>query len=189
MVELDLTGQGFRLIGAGGAVCDALRQALASAGARDLSGHASEAAQIAVILAPLLPDESFRAAAILDEVQHLNLPKGRMVLVISAAGLVPLRRFPRYSAEMASLVSAIRAEAMRRAPQVLVNAVAAGQIGADAAYAGDAAMQTHTALAQPAEISALTDTVLFFCDPLNSYCTGQTLAVDNGWSTGYARNF
>ena len=30
---------------------------------------------------------------------------------------------------------------------------------------------------------------LFFCDPLNSYTTGQMLGVDGGWAAGYGRNF
>ena len=31
--------------------------------------------------------------------------------------------------------------------------------------------------------------VLFFCDPGNSYTTGQMLAVDGGWMAGYGRTF
>jgi NAD(P)-dependent dehydrogenase (short-subunit alcohol dehydrogenase family) len=38
-------------------------------------------------------------------------------------------------------------------------------------------------------VQEMTDTLLFFCDPLNTYTTGQMLAVDGGWSVGYARNF
>jgi NAD(P)-dependent dehydrogenase (short-subunit alcohol dehydrogenase family) len=32
-------------------------------------------------------------------------------------------------------------------------------------------------------------TLLFFCDPLNSYTTGQLLTVDGGWAAGYGRSF
>lgn len=55
--------------------------------------------------------------------------------------------------------------------------------------AGDPAMLGHASVKRPGTVAEVADTALFFCDPLNSYTTGQLLSVDGGWSAGYGRNF
>jgi NAD(P)-dependent dehydrogenase (short-subunit alcohol dehydrogenase family) len=89
-------------------------------------------------------------------------------------------------------VFCMRGLAMRFGPQVLVNAVGAGAIVDEASgsfVAGAQAMLSHVPTGQPGAICDLVDAVLFLCDPMNSYMTGQVLTVDGGWSAGYGRNF
>ena len=73
-------------------------------------------------------------------------------------------------------------------PHLLVNAVGVGAIG-EPEVARDTAMLSHAAVKRAGTIDEIVDTVLFFCDPLNTYATGQLLSVDGGWSAGYGRNF
>ncbi|KAB2854527.1 MAG: SDR family oxidoreductase, partial [Bauldia sp.] len=58
-----------------------------------------------------------------------------------------------------------------------------------AVVAGDAAFLKHASVPRAGTIEEVAATVLFFCNPLNSYTTGQLLAVDGGWGAGYGRNF
>jgi NAD(P)-dependent dehydrogenase (short-subunit alcohol dehydrogenase family) len=79
---------------------------------------------------------------------------------------------------------------MELAPRVLVNAVGAGVIeDGDALVAGDRHMLGHASLGRAGRIDDIVNTVLFLCDPANTYTTGQILNVDGGWSVGYGRNF
>jgi NAD(P)-dependent dehydrogenase (short-subunit alcohol dehydrogenase family) len=79
---------------------------------------------------------------------------------------------------------------MMLAPEVLVNGVAAGPAGdASGLVAGEEAMLSHAALGRPARAEDVVAAVLFLCDPRNSYTTGQVLAIDAGWSAGFARDF
>ncbi len=86
------------------------------------------------------------------------------------------------------MLATVRTMAMQLGPKVLVNAVGVGAVG-EPLLAGDAAMLDHASVKRPASVAEITDTVLFFCDPLNTYTTGQMLSVDGGWSAGYGRNF
>jgi NAD(P)-dependent dehydrogenase (short-subunit alcohol dehydrogenase family) len=54
---------------------------------------------------------------------------------------------------------------------------------------GDKAMLSHTPVGRAGSIEEAVAAVLFFCDPLNTYTTGQMLGVDGGWMAGYGRNF
>jgi NAD(P)-dependent dehydrogenase (short-subunit alcohol dehydrogenase family) len=99
-----------------------------------------------------------------------------------------MRRHPDYSVQMAALFAGMRVMAMTLGPKVLVNALGVGVIG-DPPIAGDPAMLSHASLGRAGTVQEIVDTVLFFCDPLNSYTTGQLLSVDGGWSAGYGRNF
>jgi hypothetical protein len=113
---------------------------------------------------------------------------GRIVHIVSAAGLVPMRRHEAASASMAATIAGLRALAMQMAPEVLVNAVAAGFVDA-ADGAADPAMLSHAPLGRGGTVQEVVNAVLFLCDPMNSYTTGQVLAVDGGWTAGYGRNF
>ena len=109
---------------------------------------------------------------------------GRVINVISVAGLVPIRDAAAHSAHHAGLASLTRSLAMELAPDVLVNALAVGALGEDGGR-----LLSHTALkraARPAEIGAA---LLFLAAPRNTYTTGHVMAVDGGWSIGYARDF
>ena len=104
----------------------------------------------------------------------------RIIHVISAAGLVPLRGAAALSAQQAALASLTRALAMELAPGTLVNAVAVGC---------DPRMVSHTALRRAGSPEEIARATLFLADPANTYTTGHVMAVDGGWSIGYARDF
>jgi NAD(P)-dependent dehydrogenase (short-subunit alcohol dehydrogenase family) len=99
-----------------------------------------------------------------------------------------MRRHTDYSVAMASVLAGVRGLAMEFGPKVLVNALGAGAIG-EPLLAGDEAMLSHASVKRAGTMEEITDTVLFFCDPLNTYTTGQLLSVDGGWTAGYGRHF
>ena len=113
---------------------------------------------------------------------------GRIVFVLSAAAEMPMRRHSDFSVQLAPVVATMRTLAMQLGPKVLVNAVGVGAIGTPL-VAGDPAMLGHASVKRPGTIGEVVDAVLFFCDPLNTYTTGQMLSVDGGWSAGYGRSF
>ena len=112
----------------------------------------------------------------------------RVVLVFSAAGLVPVKGFADFSADQAGLASLTRTLGMELGPSVVVNAVSVGayDTGGDVRTAR---FLTHTGVKRPATLSEITAAMLFLADPDNAYMTGHTLNVDGGWAAGYARSF
>ncbi|BCP51957.1 short-chain dehydrogenase [Kaistia sp. 32K] len=221
-MEVELAGQTARIAGAESAILEAVVAALRANGAivtRDLApasgsprqgedeagggevlGESIAAPDILILAHPLAPDAAHRPEALVAEAERIasamvSRGSGRIVHLVSAAGLVPMRRHPAWSAAAASVIAAVRALAMTAAPAVRVNAVAVGRIeaedegGADPAASGDAAMLSHVPLGRAGAPADIAHAVLFLVDPLNSYTTGQTLAVDGGWTTGYGRNF
>jgi len=166
-----------------GAVATAIEAALADCGARvDRVGAPDGEAWLLVQVSGGLAGEAdageverFAAAA------RAWAPKvGRIVHVISAAGLVPLRGRAEASARQAALASLTRALAMELGPSTLVNAVATGC---------EAGMASHAALGRAGEPEEVARAALFLADPANTYTTGHVMAVDGGWSIGYARSF
>lgn len=125
-----------------------------------------------------------------SQVARLMLSQGggRIVLLMSAVAGLPMRRHPHVSMLMAGALAGMRTLAMQCGPSLSINAVGVGVVG-DPVVAGDAAMLSHTALGRAATVQEIVACVLFFCDPENSYCTGQLLSVDGGWSAGYGRDF
>nr|WP_183854074.1 SDR family oxidoreductase [Prosthecomicrobium pneumaticum] len=114
----------------------------------------------------------------------------RAILIVSSAGLVPVRGAAAFSAAQAGLVALTRTLAMERGPAVRVNAVAVGAYAAgEGADPANARFLGHTGLRRPATLSEITAAALFLADPQNGYMTGHTLNVDGGWAAGYARNF
>jgi len=112
----------------------------------------------------------------------------RIVFILSAIAAMPMRRYPEYSTQMAAALAAMRVLAMEHGPKVLVNALGVGLLG-EPEEAGDAAMLSHVPQGRAATRDEVIAPLLFLCDPLNSYTTGQILSVDGGWSAGYGRNF
>ena len=47
----------------------------------------------------------------------------------------------------------------------------------------------HVPLGRPAQPEEIAHAVLFLAAPESAYITGQVLAVDGGWTTGYIRDF
>jgi len=114
---------------------------------------------------------------------------GRIVFLMSAIAGMPMRRHPRFSIENASILAGMRTLAMEFGPKVLVNAVGIGAVENTTVVSGDEAMLSHTPVGRAGSIDEAVAAVLFFCDPLNTYTTGQMLSVDGGWTAGYGRNF
>ncbi|MCX5577301.1 SDR family NAD(P)-dependent oxidoreductase [Kaistia terrae] len=189
-MEIEISGQSVRIVGEDNAILAAVVAALTANGAL-VSREAGEGAPDILILShPLTPDASYRPEALAAQAESVasamvSRGTGRIVHLASAAGLVPMRRHPAWSAAMASVLSSVRALAMVSGPAVLVNAVAVGRVD----EAGDEAMLSHVPSGQAGKAEDVANAVLFLVDPLNSYTTGQSLAVDGGWTTGYGRNF
>ena len=196
-MQVDIGGRRAGILGARHAVAEAVAEALAANGAAvEWPGGEAEAgdADILVLSHPLLagPEDAgtlVRAAARAAPAMAAR-GGGRIVHLLSAMGVMPMRRHAAFSAAAAALTASVRGLAMNAAPHVLVNAVAAGPIEEGGMLAaGDAAMLSHVPLGRAGSAGDIAHAVLFLVDPLNSYTTGQVLVVDGGWAAGYGRNF
>jgi NAD(P)-dependent dehydrogenase (short-subunit alcohol dehydrogenase family) len=126
---------------------------------------------------------------------------GRIINIASIAGLVPLRLQCAYVAAKAGVVNLTKAMALELGPHgILVNGVAPGStmtVGTrDLFYGPDAQfkdsvkqMLAHVPLGRPGTPDEIAVAVLFLADPENSYTHGHIIAVDGGWTAGYAREF
>lgn len=189
-MQIELNGTTFSLEGDGNPVTTALRTALLANGATASGG---ELPDLLILSFPLLPAEGADAGPLLARAEEAGAAmfergRGRILCLVSAIAGMPMRRHAGFSLRMAGVVTSVRTLAMRLGPHVLINAVGAGAVG-EPLVAGDGAMLSHAAVKRPGSIAEVVDTALFFADPLNTYTTGQMLAVDGGWSAGYGRNF
>jgi NAD(P)-dependent dehydrogenase (short-subunit alcohol dehydrogenase family) len=190
-MEIDLDGTTIALEGATNPVVDATLSALRANGGRIAEG----AADILLISCPLRPGAmAGDPRSLLADAREMakamtKRGSGRIVFLISAIAGMPMRRHPRFSMENASILAGMRTLAMEFGPKVLVNAVGVGAIEDMAFVSGDKAMLSHTPVGRAGNIEEAVAAVLFFCDPLNSYTSGQMLGVDGGWTAGYGRNF
>ena len=189
-MEVEISGQSARVAGEENAILAAVVAALRANGATVSRESGEGAPDILILSHPLSPDAGYRPEALAEQAESVanamvSRGKGRIVHLVSAAGLVPMRRHPAWSAAAASVITGVRALAMTSGPAVLVNAVAVGRVD----EAGDEAMLGHVPLGVAGKAEDVANAVLFLVDPLNSYTTGQSLAVDGGWTTGYGRNF
>jgi NAD(P)-dependent dehydrogenase (short-subunit alcohol dehydrogenase family) len=126
---------------------------------------------------------------------------GRIVNIASVLGLVPMRLQSSYVAAKAGVVNLTRSMALELAQHnILVNGVAPGSTATEAwktwIHSGDSAAQdaharlmSHIPLARPATTRDIANGVLFLVAPESSYVTGHILAVDGGWTAGFARDF
>lgn len=194
-MEVDLDGATIALVGATNPIVDGVLAALHANGGRLTEGAQARTVDILLISCPLRPGTSAgdhrslytdarKAAVVMTE-----RGSGRIVFLMSAIAGMPMRRHPRFSMENASILAGMRTLAMEFGPKVLVNAVGVGTIEDMTIVAGDKAMLSHTPVGRAGNIDEVVAAVLFFCDPLNSYTTGQMLGVDGGWTAGYGRNF
>lgn len=189
-MQIDMTGTRIGVIGDESPILAAALGALVANGAevRD-----QETPDILLVSLPLLPTDAIDVTTLMAAARSAAAlmaarGSGRIVCLLSGIGGLPMRRHPAYSAAMAMALADVRGLAMSFGPQVLVNAVGVGAIG-EPTVAGDPAMLTHVPLGRPGTIAEVVAAVLFFCDPLNTYSTGQMLSVDGGWSAGYGRDF
>jgi NAD(P)-dependent dehydrogenase (short-subunit alcohol dehydrogenase family) len=196
-MQVELAGKVARLAGVDSVILEAVAAGLRANGAtvtRAGGGDPAPVPDILVLSHALSPDAPCRSDALAAEAEAIASTmvargSGRIVHLVSAAGLVPMRRHPAWSAAHASAIAAMRALAMASGPAVQVNAVAVGRVEAAEATTGDPAMLSHVPLGRAGAVDDVVHAVLFLVDPLNSYTTGQALTVDGGWTTGYGRNF
>lgn len=191
-MEIDLAGAGVALEGDMNPIADAALAALLANGGRSAP---SADADVLLISCPLLP-----GAANLDlgatlraareaATEMAGRGRGRIIFLMSAIAGMPMRRYTDFSAETAGLLAGMRTLSMQFGPQVLVNAVGFGLFEAEKVVAGDVAMLSHASTGRAGTLAEAVAAVLFLCDPMNSYTTGQMLVVDGGWTAGYGRNF
>jgi NAD(P)-dependent dehydrogenase (short-subunit alcohol dehydrogenase family) len=194
-MEIDLEGVTITLQGASNPIVDAVLAALRVNGGRVVEGMQEQLADILLISCPLRPgvtaqdSRSSYAGARKIAVAMAERGSGRIVFLTSVVAGTPMRRHPRFSMENASILAGMRTLAMEFGPKVLVNAVGVGAVEDEAMVSGDKAMLSHIPVGRAGSIDEAVAAVLFFCDPLNSYTTGQMLGVDGGWMAGYGRNF
>ncbi|MDE1996114.1 MAG: SDR family oxidoreductase [Rhizobiaceae bacterium] len=187
-MTVDLTGKSFRFFGSKSAISDAVETALVANGARMTTGHGD----ILIVAYPLLPEVDTDLIKLTEDARVMAEHQGgRIVVLLSAVAVVPMRRHVDYSATMSAAYAHVRGLAMQFGPSVLINAIGCGLIEDDRGMqlAGDTHMLTHVPLGHAGSCEDISDAVLFLSDPQNSYTTGQILVVDGGWSPGYGRNF
>jgi NAD(P)-dependent dehydrogenase (short-subunit alcohol dehydrogenase family) len=194
-MEIDLDGSAIALDGAGNPVIDAALAALQANGGRIVEGGQAHLADILLVSCPLRPGmtaedpRALYADARKAALAMTERGRGRIVFLLSAISGMPMRRHPRFSMENASILAGMRTLAMEFGPKVLVNAVGVGAVEHETMVSGDKAMLSHTPVGRAGTVDEAVAAVLFFCDPLNTYTTGQMLGVDGGWMAGYGRNF
>ena len=194
-MEIDLNGAVVALDGDSNPIAEAALSALQANGGVFVEGAHARAADILLMSCPLRPGNvagdprSLYADARKAAVSMTERGSGRIVFLLSATAGMPMRRHPRFSMENASILAGLRTLAMEFGPKVLVNAVGVGAVEDETLVSGDKAMLSHTPVGRAGSIEEAVAAVLFFCDPLNTYTTGQMLGVDGGWMAGYGRNF
>lgn len=189
-MQINLTGTTVSLEGDDNAVARTLWADLMANGA---TASAGELPDLLILSFPLLPTEGSNVSPLLTRAEEageamVERGHGRILCLVSAIAGMPMRRHADFSLRMAGVVTTVRTLAMRLGPHVLVNAVGVGAVG-EPLVAGDEAMLSHASVKRPGSIAEVVNTALFFADPLNTYTTGQMLAVDGGWTAGYGRNF
>jgi NAD(P)-dependent dehydrogenase (short-subunit alcohol dehydrogenase family) len=190
-IEIVLDGALFAVAGNVGAVSEAISLALITNGGR--SAETAERADILVCIYPLLPadpaidDESLTIAQVAAAMRARG--KGRILFVLPALAVIPARRFPDLSVRAAAAYAMMRTMAMEWAPQLLVNAIGIGTIEDEELISGDRSFLGHVPLGRTGTLDEVAAAALFFCDPMNTYTTGQLLSVDGGWMAGYGRSF
>lgn len=187
-MQIELNGKTVALIGESNPIAAAALQALKANG-----GTESNTPDVLLVSLPLLPVDGVEVRPLLAAARKAAERMaagdgGRIVFLVSAIAGMPMRRHADFSAAMGSLQAGMRALAMEFGPKVLVNAVGAGAIG-EPLTAGDDGMLSHVAIKRTGTVEEITNTVLFFADPMNTYTTAQLLSVDGGWTAGYGRHF
>jgi NAD(P)-dependent dehydrogenase (short-subunit alcohol dehydrogenase family) len=126
---------------------------------------------------------------------------GRIINIASVFGLVAARLQCAFVAAKAGVVNLTKAMALELGPHgILVNGIAPGSIlteGTKQLFYGEGGMfrdsvqrmLDHVPLGRPGTTDEIAVAVLFLADPENTYTHGHMMAVDGGWTAGYARDF
>ena len=135
-------------------------------------------------------------------VPHMKTQRsGRIINIASVLGLVPMRLQSSYVAAKAGVVNLTRSMALELAPHgILVNGIAPGSTATEGwqRWIGDAKSEeldlharllSHIPLGRPASTQEIANGALFLAAPESSYITGHILAIDGGWTAGFARDF
>ncbi|MBI3831158.1 MAG: SDR family oxidoreductase [Planctomycetes bacterium] len=133
--------------------------------------------------------------------QMLKQGHGRIINIASIAGLVPLRSQCAYVAAKAGVVNLTKAMAIELGSRgILSNCIAPGSIltdGTKGLFWGEKSRNTeqgksmleHVPLGRAAHPEEIANAILFLAAPESSYVNGAVIAVDGGWTAGYAREF
>ena len=131
-------------------------------------------------------------------VPYLRGRKGSNIINISSVvGMVPFRNQVAFTAAKAGVVNMTKAMALELADDdIRVNCIAPGTICMDktaALWAKDDSMKRlldHIPQHRQGDPDEIAYPTLFIADSyMSGYITGQCLAVDGGWTCGYARDF
>jgi NAD(P)-dependent dehydrogenase (short-subunit alcohol dehydrogenase family) len=204
-IRVELRGQPVLVVGNAEGLRDAIVASFGRNGAKVRCVHPAETAvtlermveageRLTVIAIESMQDGVLDAAgidALCRSAARMMVAGARIIIVASALGLVAARDESTESVRSAGIFSLTRSLAMEFGPRgILVNAIAVGALTADGGLlAIPERMLTHTPLARSACADEIASVVLFLADPDNSYTTGHIIAVDGGWTAGYARDF
>ena len=131
-------------------------------------------------------------------VPYLRERKGSNIINISSVvGMVPFRNQVAFTAAKAGVINMTKAMALELADDnIRVNCIAPGTICMDktaALWAKDDSMKRlldHIPQHRQGDPDEIAYPTLFIADSyMSGYITGQCLAVDGGWTCGYARDF
>ncbi len=201
-MQVDLAGRVALLADDDSGVARAVGQALTRNGARVVTASRSDLAaagaldrldRLDILVVCAAGDTDAAAGLIHAASRKMRLAgAGRIVAIVSIAGVVPLRGEATRAAAQSGLATLTRALSLELAGAgVRANVLAVGAMQGDggAVAEADRRMLSHIPLGRAGTPAEVADAVLFLVDPENSYMTGHTLSVDGGWSAGYGRDF
>ncbi|MBB6193455.1 NAD(P)-dependent dehydrogenase (short-subunit alcohol dehydrogenase family) [Sphingobium wenxiniae] len=113
---------------------------------------------------------------------------GAITAICSVSGLTSAPRHASYGAAKAGVAHLVRSMGAELAPRIRVNAVAPGTIETQRVKATEeriAAIERRVPMARMGSVDEIAKAVLFLSSDLASFVTGQTLAVDGGWTSQF----
>lgn len=125
--------------------------------------------------------------------------RGTIVNIVSVFGVVPVRCYSAHAAAKAAVMNFTRSHSLEVGKYgIRVNGVAAGLILTEESVkfshrpenkVSAANWLSHIPLGVAGETEDIASAVLFFTSDAAKNVTGQTLAVDGGWTVGFSRDW